>query len=257
MKIITVAALKGGVGKTNFVFNLSTMLALKNHKVLVIDLDPQGNLSKTFKLTKQEANSKKLFGQNVNIMTENLIEKWNHEQLNVDVIPTNIAMTTLEDELHVRTAREAILKRTFIKNLEVLKEYDYIIFDTNPSINIVNKNALVISDEIIVISDNSIYSLEAVNMLSNNWEIICEDLGIKNNINTIVLNNFDHYRISKDFSEYINASKFQNKILKTQIKRKQKFKKAEITGIPSILLEKPENHTYYHVYQELIERGVL
>lgn len=257
MKIITVAALKGGVGKTNFVFNLSTMLSLKNHKVLVVDLDPQGNLSKTFKLSKKEANSKKLFTQNIDLLNEKIIEKWEHEQLNIDVIPTNIAMTTLEDELHTRTAREAILKRTFIKNINLLKQYDYIIFDTNPSINIVNKNALVIADEIIVISDNSIYSLEAVNMLSNNWELICQDLGIKNNINTIVLNNFDHYRISKDFAEYITNSKFKNKILKTQIKRKQKFKKSEITGIPSILLEKTENHTYYHVYQELIERGVL
>ncbi len=166
-------------------------------------------------------------------------------------------MTTLEDELHTRTARETILKRTFIKNIDLLKQYDYIIFDTNPSINIVNKNALVIANEIIVISDNSIYSLEAVNMLSNNWELICQDLGIKNNINTIVLNNFDHYRISKDFAEYLANSKFKNKILKTQIKRKQKFKKSEITEIPSILLEKTENHTYYHVYQELIERGAL
>lgn len=257
MKIITVAALKGGVGKTNFVFNFSTMLAANNHKVLVIDLDPQGSLSKTFKLNKKEANSKKLFIQDINIINEKIIENWNYEKLNIDVISTNIAMTVLEEELHIRISKETVLKRTFIKNIEFFKKYDYIIFDTNPSINVINKNALLISDEIIIISDNSSYSLDAIHMLSNNWNFICKELNIQNNINTIIFNNFDNTKISKDLIDYINNSAFKNKVLKTKIKRLIQFKKSELTGVPVIFSEKKENNPYYHIYNELIERGVL
>lgn len=257
MKIITVAALKGGVGKTNFVFNLSTILALKKQKVLLIDLDPQGNLSRYFKISTQESKSKKLFLQNIKILNDEIIIPWNYKEINIDIIPTNISMTTLEKELIGRSAVDSILQRTFIKNLDFFNKYDYIIIDTSPSLNLINRNALLISDEIILISDNSIFSLDAINMLFSNWSAICEDLGIKNNINTIILNNFDHYKISKDFTEYITNSSFKNKILKTKIPRKQTLKKSEFTGIPSILLGKIENHIYNNLFNELKEREIL
>ena len=208
MKIIAVAALKGGVGKTNFVFNFSTILAFKGYKILAIDLDPQGNLSKTFKKT--ENLTKKLFNPNVNIEEENLITTWTCNNIIIDIISTNIAMTILEEELQTKIARETILKRTFVKNYHLLEKYDYIIFDTSPNISIINKNALAIADEIILISDNSIYSLEAIDMLTSNWEIICQELSIKNNINSIIINNFDHYRVSKDFVEFLQKNKKYN-----------------------------------------------
>jgi len=257
MKIITVAALKGGVGKTNFCFNLATVLAIKKHKILVIDLDPQGNLSRSFKLLKPKSIAKELFSQNIQLPNQEIIMTWKHENITLDFIPTSISMSTLEAELRDRTSVDTILQRTFKRNLDFFKKYDYIIFDTSPNFNLINKNALLISDEIILISDNSVYSLDAINMLSNNWKLICEDLGIDNNINTIVLNNFDHYNISKDFTDYINSSKFCHKILKTQIRRKQALKKAEMSGIPSILNGKVENHIYHDIYNELKEREVL
>lgn len=257
MKIITVAALKGGVGKTNFVFNLSTILSLKKQKVLLIDLDPQGNLSRYFKISTQESKSKKLFLQNIKILNDEIIVSWNYKNINIDIIPTNISMTTVEKELIGRSAVDSILQRIFIKNLDFFKKYDYIIIDTSPSLNLINRNALLISDEIILISDNSIFSLDAINMLFSNWSAICEDLGIKNNINTIVLNNFDHYKISKDFTEYITNSSFKNKILKTKIPRKQIFKKSEFTGIPSILLGKIENHIYNNLFNELKDKEII
>lgn len=259
MKIITVGALKGGVGKTNFTFNLAGILAFNNKKVLLIDLDPQANLSNNFKITNSSSSSKKLFEQNVDIIKSNLIIKNINLHENIHIIPTNIAMTTLETELINRTAREGTLQRTFIKNYELLKAYDYVIIDTNPSINIINKNAFVIADEIIIISDNSINSLSAVNLLTNTWQEMCKELRINNNINTIVLNNFDHYKISKDFTEFIGNSQFKEKILKTQIRSKQALKKSEIVGIPLALSKsvKLETNPYHHIYNELIERGVL
>lgn len=257
MKIITVAALKGGVGKTNFCFNLSTVLALKKHKVLVIDLDPQGNLSRSFKLLNSKSVAKELFSQNIQLPNEKIVMTWKHENISLDIIPTSISMSTLESELVERTSVDTILQRTFRKNLEFFEKYDYIIFDTSPNFNVINKNALLISSEIILISDNSVYSLDAINVLSNNWEIICDDLGIKNNIKTIVLNNFDHYNVSKDFTDYLINSKFKDKILTTQIRRKQILKKAEISGIPSILNGKMENHIYHDIYNELKEREVI
>lgn len=208
MKIITVGALKGGVGKTNCTFNLAGILAFNNKKVLLIDLDPQANLSNNLKIQNTTASSKALFEQNVDITKAKLIVECHKLNKNIHIIPTNIAMTTLETELINRTAREGILQRTFIKNYELLKKYDYIIIDTNPSINMINKNAFVIADEIIIISDNSINSLSAVNLLSNTWDEMCKELAIKNNINAIILNNFDHYKISKDFTEFVAKSEF-------------------------------------------------
>lgn len=259
MKIITIGALKGGVGKTNFTFNLAGILAANNKKVLLIDLDPQANLSNNLKVSNTNVSSKKLFEQNIDIIKSDLIIKTSNVHENIHIIPTNIAMTTLETELINRTAREGALQRKFIKNYELLNKYDYVIIDTNPSINIVNKNAFVIADEIIIVSDNSINSLSAVNLLSSTWDEMCKGLTIKNNINTIVLNNFDHYKISKDFTEFIANSQFKEKILKTQIRSKQALKKSEIIGMPLALSKtvKVDLNPYHHIYNELIERGTL
>lgn len=88
MKIITVGALKGGVGKTNFTFNLAGILALNNKKVLLIDLDPQANLSNNLKVRNTNASSKKLFEQNVDIIKSDLIIKNGVVHENIHIIPT-------------------------------------------------------------------------------------------------------------------------------------------------------------------------
>jgi chromosome partitioning protein len=166
MKIITIAALKGGVGKTNFTFNLAGYLSIKeNKKILLIDLDPQGNLTQCLQLDIFEPLAMNMFiNQEKNI--KELILKT--EINNLDIIPTNIGMSSLEVKLFNEISRETKLMKYINKNKDYLSnKYDYILIDTNPSLNITNINAYAVADSIILVSDNSVHSLRALDIVGD------------------------------------------------------------------------------------------
>ncbi|MBH8623225.1 ParA family protein [Spiroplasma sp. hyd1] len=255
MKIITIGALKGGVGKTNFTFNLSCFLAIeKKKRILVIDLDPQGNLTQCFQLETDKSYSMELF--NINDKLENLVFKTDIE--NINIIPTNIQMAKLEIKLVNEISREKLLDIKFRQNYNYLeKNYDYILIDTNPSLNITNVNAYTIATNILLVCDNSIHSLRALNMTYELWEELCNKLFIKNRINAIIKNNFDHYKVSKDFKEYLEKSNLNKLVVQQEIRKKQVFKTSEITGIPVIKTLKNKENPYFNIVAELEQKGVI
>jgi chromosome partitioning protein len=166
MKIITIGALKGGVGKTNFTFNLAGYLSIKeNKKILLIDLDPQGNLTQCVQMDIPEPLAMNMFlNQEKNI--KELILKT--EINNLDIIPTHIGMSSLEVKLFNEISREIKLIKYINKNKNfLLNKYDYILIDTNPSLNITNINAYAVADSIVLVSDNSVHSLRALNIVGN------------------------------------------------------------------------------------------
>ncbi len=153
---------------------------------------------------------------------------------NLDIIPTNIGMSSLEVKLFNEISREIKLIKYINKNKNfLLNKYDYILIDTNPSLNITNINAYAVADSIVLVSDNSVHSLRALNIVGNMWEQISLDLEIDNNIKAIILNNFDTYSISKDFINEIEQSNLKTITIPQEIRKKQVFKASEITGIPS------------------------
>ncbi|QIA71976.1 AAA family ATPase (plasmid) [Spiroplasma citri] len=109
-------------------------------------------------------------------------------------------MANLEIKLFNELQRESKLKNYIEKNISFFrKKYDYILIDTNPSLNVTNINAYSVANSIILISDNSIHSLRAIDVIGNMWETISKKTKNWNNIKAIILNNFDSYSISKDF----------------------------------------------------------
>lgn len=256
MKIITVGALKGGVGKTNVIFNLSCFLSIeKKKRILLIDLDPQGNLTQCFKLDPPNPVAMDIFlEQDADI--KNLIFKTCFEKINI--IPTNIKMANLEIKLFNELQRESKLKNYIEKNISFLeKKYDYILIDTNPSLNVTNINAYSVANSIILVSDNSIHSLRAIDVIGNMWETISKKLKIENNIKAIILNNFDSYSISKDFKFELEQLPSKKILIKQEIRKKQVFKASEITGIPVVKTLKKEENPYFNIVDELKQKGVI
>lgn len=260
MKTIVFANLKGGVGKTSLVFNISSMLATElNKKVLCVDLDLQGNLSNNFKIdrTKQGFLSiKEALEQGID-PKEIKIKVYD----NLDVLASSIFLAKTEQKLNNEIARENILKSYFNKNKDFFNQYDYIIIDTNPSFSILNQNALVLCDEIILVSDVSMNSLEGAELFTALYEDLKEKLNLSNRVSGFAINLLDkRIRLSKDFLEYIKEHEdFKNIVFNTYITNSVKIKESELEGKAINLLDRSSKP--YEAYQELVkemdERGIL
>jgi chromosome partitioning protein len=158
MKIIAFGTLKGGTGKTTVAFNIGGILA-EEHKVLFIDVDPQSNLSDNVGIDTAQQNGwtiRNVFSDPSRTKAEDVITKtpmWQFE--NLDIIASHIRLTATELQLAAVPGRERIIQKWIARNRTVLEQYDYILFDTNPSMGIVNQNGFLAADKIILVSDVS------------------------------------------------------------------------------------------------------
>lgn len=140
MKTISIINHKGGVGKTTSVINIGAALAKKNKKVLLIDMDPQANLTESYGIKEKKQTIYEAFKNPENGLKTINIKK------NIDLVPGTILFANIELEISQRIARETILK-------ELLKEkfdYDYCIIDSPPSLGLITVNVIVASDEIYI-----------------------------------------------------------------------------------------------------------
>ena len=158
MKVIAFGTLKGGTGKTTVAYNIGGILA-EEHKVLFIDVDPQCNLSDNAGVdtaNQEGVTIRNVFESPNKTAPEDVITSEPMWQLpNLDIIASHIRLTATELQLVSAPAREKILKKWIAKNKGVLSKYDYIILDTNPSMGILNQNAFMAADSIILVSNVS------------------------------------------------------------------------------------------------------
>ena len=181
-------------------------------KILLIDADPQGNLSSMFNL--DEDNVKGLFVDTPKDIDELVVQT---DVKNLDVISSNIEL----DEVNNLIINQPIRQRVAIINLKDKidqweEKYDYIFIDTNPSLNLINQNMLRMSDEIILISDDGKYSLKGIMYMISDQSNLCKAFEITNQIKTIILNKLDRKSASKQMIEFMEED-FQSMVLKNHL----------------------------------------
>ncbi len=191
MKKIAVINYKGGSGKTTTVANLAHGLTLKGHKVLMIDTDPQGSLGFYFNINPE----KTLYDLLINkTPSDECIQKVRH---NLDMICSNERVFPAEIKLAKTKERELVLKN----KLRQVKDYDYIIVDCAPSMNLLNQNALLFADEIVIPVSMEYLSLIGVKQLLKNIKIINRIFKKTIIINRVIPTFFDiKSKKSKDIS---------------------------------------------------------
>lgn len=203
-KIIGIINQKGGVGKTTTANALGHGLAIKGKKVLLIDFDPQGSLSKNNRVLKDnEPNINKFI-----LYKENTRENIEKIKENLYIISSNFNLDRINTELSGKPLRENYLKKAIEK---IKKEYDYIIIDSNPSFSLLTLNVLFASDEILIPVKPEYDSILGLNYLIDTINEI-EEMGIKIKINGILPVMVDSRRnSSKEILETLSKIALDNK----------------------------------------------
>lgn len=207
-KIFTIANHKGGVGKTTTTASLGAVLAMKGKKVLVIDLDAQQNL--TYSLTGKE------FDKSVyhSLIKGESLEPVNIRE-NLDIVPASLEMARAELDLSTKMAREGILKNllTPLKN-----QYDYILIDCPPSLGIVTTNALVASDELLILLTAEVLPLKGLAMLDDVVEEVKRLVNPNLEIGGVIVTRYDKRRsLNREVIKQLEG-RYGDKVFDTKIR---------------------------------------
>ena len=273
MKVIAVGTLKGGAGKTTMLFNIAGVLAEKK-KVLLIDLDPQCNLSgacgvkQKTKLSlrskpKSYPSSRDIFRDDVeSCEPEDLLRKAPIDGLPLlDIIPSHILMTAVELFMVNKSAREWVLDNYIKDHKDFFEQYDYVLLDTNPSMGVVNQNAFTAADSIILTTDISEDAIEGVEAFCYLWDGVRKALRKPDNIKALVINNADRrLSLTSELQEYCEDDEdLRDLLIQHPIYSKAIYKDARLARTPVNKLKKGKNATadIKAVVNELFERGVF
>ena len=219
-EVITIANRKGGVGKTTTTLNLAYSLKELGKKVLVIDLDPQANLTRCFDVGNTE-NIKNIGHLLMTEMEEEsyLVEDYTKSYDEIDIIPSSIYLSAVETQMRVETGSERIL----FEIVNQIKEYyDYVLIDTSPSLNILTINALCASDSVLITADTQLFAIVGISELLKTIQKIKkrvnESLTIKGILLTMCDNRTNLSKLLTQQVEEMYQGKievFQTKIPKT------------------------------------------
>lgn len=226
-KIIAIANQKGGVGKTTTSINLSACLAEKGKKVLVIDTDPQGNTSSGFGIDKNNIENsiyELILGECSigDCIVKDVVE-------NVSVIPANVNLAAAEIELIGVEKKEYILKNEvdYIKD-----DYDFIMIDCPPSLNMLTINAMTTADSVLVPIQCEYYALEGLSQLIHTINLVKERLNPTLNMEGVVFTMYDsRTNLSNQVVENVKEN-LNQKIYNTLIPRNIRLAEAPSFGMP-------------------------
>ena len=233
-KAIAIFNQKGGVGKTTTNINLAACLALKGKKVLILDIDPQGNTTSGIGVKKRN-----LKNTVYNILIDKdydprkAIIKTNVK--NLDLIPASVDLAGAEVELVEIEGRESTLK----KGLDKIKDdYDYIFIDCPPSLGLLTINSLTAVDSVLIPIQCEFYALEGVSQLVSTIELVKKSLNPKLEIQGVILSMFDgrtnlSVQVVQEVKKY-----FGGKVYATVIPRNVRLAEAPSFGEPVIYYEK-------------------
>lgn len=224
--IIAIANQKGGVGKTTTAINLSACLADEGKRVLVIDVDPQGNTTSGLGVDKDtiENTAYELILGECSIK-DAIINPYP----NLDIIPANVNLAGAEIELLGINEKEYILKNEvdYVKH-----EYDYIIIDCPPSLNMLTVNAMTTAGSVLVPIQCEYYALEGISQLIHTIDLVKERLNSNLEINGVVFTMYDaRTNLSADVVNSVKEN-LNTKVYQTIIPRNVRLAEAPSHGMP-------------------------
>jgi len=231
-KIISVINQKGGVGKTTSVINLASGLAMKNKKILVVDLDPQGNATTGLGLSNSEKSDRTIYNVlNGDKTISEVIKQSNFE--NLSLVSSNVDLSGLEVETAGDNRRAFKLKDELTAlNNNSEPSYDYVIIDCPPSLSLLTIMALVASDELIVPLQTEFFALEGLTQLMKTIERIKSRLNPGLEIRGILLTMYDKRNKLSGEVEAEARNYFKDKVYNTVVPRNVRLSEAPSHGMP-------------------------
>ena len=230
--IVCIANQKGGVGKTTTAVNLGASLAAAEQRSLLVDCDPQGNATTGVGVNKAELSRSLYHGLIQNESVENLVVDTDLDYLKV--LPANMDLIGAEVELISHPNRQALLKE-LLKPL--LHEYDFILLDCPPSLNLLTVNALTAAHALLIPLQCEFYALEGLGQLLQTFKRIKKHINPSLRIEGVLLTMFDkRNNLSHQVAEEANKY-FENRVFQTRIPRNVRLGEAPSFGKPILLYD--------------------
>ena len=251
-KTIAIVNQKGGVGKTTTAVNLAAALGLQKQKVLMVDIDPQGNSTSGFGIEKQnlEVSSYDILIDQEPAKNAILTTKFR----NVDLLPASMDLAGAELELVDIPERQTRLKKALA---DVKENYDYILLDCPPSLGLITLNALTASDTFLVPIQCEYYALEGLSQLLNTVKTIKRLYNPSIDLEGVVLTMFDN-RLNLTQQVVAEVKKyFPNKVFETAIPRNVRLSEAPSFGMPVLYYDRGSRGSmaYIALARELIKKN--
>ncbi|MGC5018835.1 AAA family ATPase [Micromonospora sp. DT47] len=252
-RVMCVANQKGGVGKTTTTVNLAVALALHGNRVLVVDLDPQGNASTGLNVP-HHTGIPDVYDCLINSVPLEEVAQEVEGIPNLWCVPATIDLAGAEIELVSVVARESRLVRAITA---YPGHFDYIFIDCPPSLGLLTVNALVAAQEVLIPIQCEYYALEGLNQLINNINLVRQHLNPKLEVSTILLTMYDRRTRLADAVEQDVRNHFGDKVLQAVIPRNVRVSEAPSYG-QSVMTYDPGSRgatSYFEAAQEIAERG--
>jgi len=255
-EILSIINQKGGVGKTTTAINLAAGLALKNKKILVIDLDPQGNATTGLGLSNSKSSHETIYAVlNGTKKISDIIKKTQFQ--NLDLVSSNVDLSGLELETATDSRRAFILKDQLVAYLkDFSSKYEYVFIDCPPSLSLLTVMSLVASNSLVVPLQTEFFALEGLTQLMKTIDRIKINLNPELKIKGILLTMYDKrnklsFQVEKEARDF-----FKEKVYSTVIPRNVRLSEAPSHGVPVLIYDKlcPGSKSYFTFTEEFLNK---